>query len=127
MDLNRAVDNEGWEYCVDPSMGGWSPSEKVYHLSKRRRWIRTRNFTQSFENKVLTKKNEFEKILKEGWEYSKLFSTKFHAKEDSADTVRRRRWHRAMQPVDKNADLNAVFRIENNVVNWYKLAKLCKY
>jgi dysferlin len=42
VDINRAVDNEGWEYCVEPSMGGWSPSEKIYHLSRRRRWIRTR-------------------------------------------------------------------------------------
>ncbi len=53
---------------------------------------------------------------KEGWEYAKLFSTKFHLKEDSTDTVRRRRWHRAMQPKNKNANLNVVFQIENNTV-----------
>jgi hypothetical protein len=42
VDINRAVDSEGWEYCMDPSMGGWSSSEKIYHLLKRRRWIRNR-------------------------------------------------------------------------------------
>ena len=55
-------------------------------------------------------------MFKEGWEYAKLFSTKFHAKEEATDTVRKRRWHRAMQPIDKNADMNAVFRIENIVM-----------
>jgi hypothetical protein len=54
--------------------------------------------------------------IKEGWEYAKMFSTKFHLKEDPTDTVRRRRWHRAMQPKDKNSDLNVVFKIENQVV-----------
>ena len=44
VDINRAVDNEGWEYCVEPSMGGWSPSEKIYHLNRRRRWIRNRSY-----------------------------------------------------------------------------------
>lgn len=54
VDINRAVDNEGWEYCVEPSMGGWSPSEKIYHLNKRRRWIRNRSYTASIENTVKT-------------------------------------------------------------------------
>ncbi len=56
-----------------------------------------------------------EDLMKDGWEYSKLFSTKFHAKEESIDTVRRRRWHRAMQPVDKNANLAVVFSFDNTV------------
>ena len=43
IDLNRAVDKEGWEYCLEPSMGGWSPTEKIYQLNKRRRWIRNRS------------------------------------------------------------------------------------
>jgi hypothetical protein len=43
IDLNRAVDNEGWEYCIESSVGGWSPSEKMFHLNRRRRWIRSRS------------------------------------------------------------------------------------
>lgn len=35
-------------------MGGWSPSEKIYHLHKRRRWIRNRSYTASAENTVKT-------------------------------------------------------------------------
>ena len=34
--------------------------------------------------------------MKEGWEYSRLFSTKFHALEKKIDLVRRRRWHRKL-------------------------------
>jgi dysferlin len=49
VDINRAVDNEGWEYCIDPSMGGWCPSEKMYHLIKRRRCIRNRVIVLSKE------------------------------------------------------------------------------
>ncbi|CAF0722705.1 unnamed protein product [Brachionus calyciflorus] len=113
VDINRAVDNEGWEYCIEPSMGGWSPSEKMYHLNRRRRWIRNRSVIIVLNDSNKNKKKEIQKdIIKDGWEYSKLFSTKFHAKECSTDTVRKRRWHRAMQPVDKNADLTPVFRFE---------------
>ncbi len=41
--MNRAVDPEGWEYCLELSMAGWTPSEKVYQLYRRRRWIRNRS------------------------------------------------------------------------------------
>ena len=51
VDKNRAVDNEGWEYCVVPSAEGWSATERVYHLIKRRRWIRTRFIVAPKENK----------------------------------------------------------------------------
>lgn len=43
IDINRAVDPEGWEYCLELSMAGWSPSEKVYQLYRRRRWVRNRS------------------------------------------------------------------------------------
>ena len=42
VDLNRAVDEEGYEYCLDQSVGGFVPVEKTYHLCRRRRWVRTR-------------------------------------------------------------------------------------
>ena len=56
VDINRAVDHEGWEYCVEPSMGGWSPSEKIYHLNRRRRWIRNRILVQQTSDKPQTNK-----------------------------------------------------------------------
>lgn len=52
VDINRAVDNEGWEYCVEPSMGGWSPSEKIYHLNRRRRWIRNRSYVHDSKDSI---------------------------------------------------------------------------
>jgi hypothetical protein len=62
IDINRAVDNEGWEYCVDPSMGGWSPCEKIYHLSRRRRWIRTRVINTDPEAAIKDTKVKYHKI-----------------------------------------------------------------
>ncbi len=32
----------GFEYCVNQTLGGWCPTEKVFHLNRRRRWYRTR-------------------------------------------------------------------------------------
>ncbi len=42
IDANRAVDEEGFEYCVNQTLGGWCPTEKIFHLNRRRRWYRTR-------------------------------------------------------------------------------------
>ena len=39
---------------------------------------------------------KLEEKAKEGWEYSRLFSTKFHSLEQKIDLVRRRRWHRKL-------------------------------
>jgi len=33
---------EGFEYCVESTIGGFGPVEKTYHLSRRRRWVRQR-------------------------------------------------------------------------------------
>ena len=40
--MNRAVDEDGYEYCVEATMGGWGPMEKIYHMCRRRRWVRVR-------------------------------------------------------------------------------------
>ena len=32
----------GFEYCVNQTLGGWCPTEKIFHLNRRRRWYRTR-------------------------------------------------------------------------------------
>ena len=51
-----------------------------------------------------------EQLAKEGWEYSPVFTMKFHAKERKMDLVRRRRWHRKMVQDDPSAP--AVFHID---------------
>ncbi|CAL4219662.1 unnamed protein product, partial [Meganyctiphanes norvegica] len=86
-DLQRAVDGEGWEYTVQSGFMSWSPQEKLYHLVRRRRWVRERRLR--------------ERIIKdtqssEGWEYAPLFNLQFHAIERKIDLVRRRRWRRPM-------------------------------
>ena len=66
IDLNRAVDNEGWEYCIESSVGGWSPSEKMFHLNRRRRWIRSRSVVNLEDYHLNSKVGHFylEKQLK---------------------------------------------------------------
>lgn len=51
IDLSRAVDEEGWEYCVEATMGGYGPVEKRYHLCRRRRWVRTRKLVEDAKQK----------------------------------------------------------------------------
>ena len=64
----------------------------------------------------MKKKNEIDEKLKEGWVYATLFSTKFHSKQQTSDTVRRRRWHRAMQPIPMiSGEASAIFRFEERV------------
>lgn len=51
----------------------------------------------------------------EGWEYSSLIGWKFHRKERSSDTFRRRRWRRKMVPSDR-IGASAIFRLEGALV-----------
>jgi len=48
-DTNRAVDEDGWEYTVDTTVGSYVAVEKTYHMSRRRRWVRSRNLVKSTE------------------------------------------------------------------------------
>ncbi|CAF3822313.1 unnamed protein product [Adineta steineri] len=121
IDANRAVDEDGFEYCVNQTLGGWCPTEKVFHLNRRRRWYRTRVIkkdapvddkkgnllffdTTDEMTSLLTSSDEAEKkatqegLRNEGWEYAPMFNMKFHADERSMDMTRRRRWHRKMVP-----------------------------
>ncbi|ELW64043.1 Dysferlin [Tupaia chinensis] len=45
-DLNRAVDEQGWEYSItippDRKPKHWVPAEKMYYTHRRRRWVRLR-------------------------------------------------------------------------------------
>ncbi|XP_071169318.1 myoferlin-like isoform X13 [Mytilus edulis] len=94
IDLSRAVDEEGFEYCVEATIGGYGPVEKTYHLCRRRRWVRNRRLVDSSKQKKHDAKKMGE--MKEGWEYAPLFNLKFHLEERTMDLVRRRRWHRKM-------------------------------
>ncbi|KAK7919796.1 hypothetical protein WMY93_011080 [Mugilogobius chulae] len=47
----------------------------------------------------------------EGWEFSSLIGWKFHSKERSSDTFRRRRWRRKMAPEDR-LGASAIFQLE---------------
>ena len=39
----------GWEYTVDSTVAGYVAVEKTYHLSRRRRWVRSRTLVSSTE------------------------------------------------------------------------------
>ncbi|CAF3639300.1 unnamed protein product [Adineta steineri] len=98
IDTNRAVDEEGFEYCVNQTLSSWCPVEKLFHLNRRRRWFRTRILD---EDQILKEKQRGETSIdlnNGGWEYAPMFNMKFHADERSMDMTRRRRWHRKMVP-----------------------------
>ncbi|CAF0934963.1 unnamed protein product [Rotaria sordida] len=125
IDANRAVDEEGFEYCVNQTLGGWCPTEKVFHLSRRRRWYRNRILKGDRIPDDKKKKEVRDNLKNEGWEYAPMFNMKFHADERSMDMTRRRRWHRKMVPsaeqslststggVVSNTDV--VFRMQSQV------------
>uniref|UniRef100_A0A672H365 Myoferlin like n=1 Tax=Salarias fasciatus TaxID=181472 RepID=A0A672H365_SALFA len=92
-DSNRAVDEGGWEYGVtippDDKPKSWVAAEKMYHI-----------------HPVAERREPGE-----GWEYSSLIGWKFHRKERSSDTFRRRRWRRKMIPSDC-IGASAIFKLE---------------
>uniref|UniRef100_A0A8C4NYT4 C2 domain-containing protein n=1 Tax=Dicentrarchus labrax TaxID=13489 RepID=A0A8C4NYT4_DICLA len=104
VDDNRAVDDQGWEYGVTIPPGdkplSWVPAEKVYHVHRRRRLVRPRKRAAVPAGAAA-----------EGWEFSSLIGWKFHRKERSSDTFRRRRWRRKMAPEDR-LGAAAIFQLE---------------
>ena len=42
IDLNRAVNEDGWQFSIDADEGPWVSSERTIHVARRRRWVRTR-------------------------------------------------------------------------------------
>uniref|UniRef100_A0A8U8C9P8 Uncharacterized protein n=1 Tax=Geospiza parvula TaxID=87175 RepID=A0A8U8C9P8_GEOPR len=102
-DLNRAVDEHGWEYGItippDTKPKSWVAAEKMYHTHRRRRLVRKRRREQSsYEDQ-------------EGWEYASLIGWKFHWEQRSSDTFRRRRWRRKMAPSETHGAA-AIFKLE---------------
>ncbi|XP_008584158.1 PREDICTED: myoferlin isoform X1 [Galeopterus variegatus] len=113
-DINRAVDEKGWEYGItippDNKPKSWVAAEKMYHTHRRRRLIRKRkkDLTQSTSS---TAKAMEELEDREGWEYASLIGWKFHWKQRSSDTFRRRRWRRKMAPSETHGSA-AIFKLE---------------
>uniref|UniRef100_A0A8C4NPM9 Dysferlin, limb girdle muscular dystrophy 2B (autosomal recessive) n=1 Tax=Dicentrarchus labrax TaxID=13489 RepID=A0A8C4NPM9_DICLA len=111
-DLNRAVDDQGWEYGIpippDRRPKSWVPAEKMYHTNRRRRWIRMRRRDQQ-------KMEALRRAEKEGWEYASLFGWRFHLKPRKTDSFRRRRWRRRMEPLEKTGPA-AIFALECSLV-----------
>uniref|UniRef100_A0A3Q3CZY5 Myoferlin n=1 Tax=Haplochromis burtoni TaxID=8153 RepID=A0A3Q3CZY5_HAPBU len=109
VDINRAVDDQGWEYGVtippDDKPRSWVPAEKMYHVHRRRRLIRPRKRSKVPGGAAVEVSNP------EGWEFSSLIGWKFHRNERSSDTFRRRRWRRKMAP-EGRLGAAAIFQLE---------------
>uniref|UniRef100_A0A9J7ZEV5 Myoferlin like n=1 Tax=Cyprinus carpio carpio TaxID=630221 RepID=A0A9J7ZEV5_CYPCA len=112
-DINRAVDEKGWEYGVtippDDKPRSWVAAEKMYHIHRRKRLVRPRR-------KISDTPTTEKKDIGDGWEYSSLIGWKFHRKERSSDTFRRRRWRRKMAPAER-VGASAIFNLEGALVN----------
>ncbi|XP_040885260.1 myoferlin-like isoform X6 [Toxotes jaculatrix] len=112
VDDNRAVDDQGWEYGVtippDDKPRSWVPAEKVYHVHRRRRLVRLRKRAALPSGTPVERRDQGDP---EGWEFSSLIGWKFHRKERSSDTFRRRRWRRKMGPEDR-LGASAIFQLE---------------
>ncbi|XP_028415074.1 myoferlin-like [Dendronephthya gigantea] len=104
IDLNRAVDFDGWEYAVETTFGStnFEAVEKKYHFCRRRRLVRERQSVEVQKRDPAIKAPEDSKS-KDGWEFAKAFTTRFHSKRKGFDMVRRRRWHRKLIRDDPNA------------------------
>ncbi|XP_051837627.1 myoferlin isoform X2 [Antechinus flavipes] len=113
-DINRAVDEKGWEYGItippDNKPKSWVAAEKMYHTHRRRRMVRKRkkDVTQSAAS---TERGLKALEDKEGWEYASLIGWKFHWKQRSSDTFRRRRWRRKMATSETHGAA-AIFKLE---------------
>uniref|UniRef100_A0AAQ5Z706 C2 domain-containing protein n=1 Tax=Amphiprion ocellaris TaxID=80972 RepID=A0AAQ5Z706_AMPOC len=119
VDDNRAVDDQGWEYGVtippDDKPRSWVSAEKVYHVHRRRRLVRPRKRTAGAGATMEVSIRQEEQGDPEGWEFSSLIGWKFHRKERSSDTFRRRRWRRKMGPEDR-LGASAIFQLEGALV-----------
>ncbi|XP_018414191.1 PREDICTED: myoferlin isoform X1 [Nanorana parkeri] len=111
-DINRAVDEKGWEYGItippDPKPKSWVAAEKMYHTHRRRRLVRKR---KKDPNVTASKKATLSQEDQDGWEYAALIGWKFHLKQRSSDAIRRRRWRRKMAP-SESLGASAIFKLE---------------
>ncbi|XP_069601222.1 dysferlin [Ranitomeya imitator] len=112
-DINRAVDEQGWEYGItirpDRKPKSWVPTEKMYHTNRRKRWVRLRR--RDPKQIEILRKHKPDESESEGWEYASLFGWRFHLKYRKTDSFRRRRWRRRMEPLEQTGAV-AVFALE---------------
>ncbi|XP_049640551.1 fer-1-like protein 5 [Suncus etruscus] len=136
VELNHAVDNEGWEYGVGVPPSGqpriWNAVEKTYYSCRRRRWARVR----LRDHRKLSPEEETLSFLQlvrlpnpeEDWEYSNVVGSKYQLNPQPESRFRRRCWHRRMVPKEKSTvapifllegslalDLNEIIKEENIV------------
>ncbi|KAM9212099.1 LOW QUALITY PROTEIN: fer-1-like protein 5 [Dugong dugon] len=123
VELNHAVDNEGWEYGVGIPPSGlplaWNSVEKTYYSVRRRRWVRVRFRSP----RTLTHEQETLSFLQlhspsvakedEGWEYG-TFGSKFHLNPQPNSQFRRRCWHRRLAP-NKDRGVAPIFLLEGSL------------
>ncbi|XP_061067067.1 fer-1-like protein 5 [Eubalaena glacialis] len=121
VELNHAVDNEGWEYGVGIPPSGlpqvWNSVEKTYYSCRRRRWARVRyrdHGRLSHEQETLSFLQLVRGRLDEaGWEYG-VFGSKFHLNPQPQSRFRRRRWHRRLAP-NKVKGIAPIFLLEGSL------------
>nr|XP_060643362.1 fer-1-like protein 5 [Anolis sagrei ordinatus] len=108
VELNRAVDDAGWEYGVGIPPAEfprtWNMTEKTYHTHRRRRWLRKRCRDlnkETQENKMMAflRLHSDTKVKPETWEYAPLVGWRFHLQQLPGDVFRRRCWRRKLVPV----------------------------
>uniref|UniRef100_A0A452E0D7 Fer-1 like family member 5 n=1 Tax=Capra hircus TaxID=9925 RepID=A0A452E0D7_CAPHI len=126
VELNHAVDNEGWEYGVGIPPSGlpkvWNSVEKTYYSRRRRRWARVRYR----DHGQLSHEQETLSFLglqtvtagttgwEGGWEYG-VFGSKFHLNPEPQSRFRRRCWHRRLAP-NKVKGIAPIFLLEGSLV-----------
>ncbi|XP_054853217.1 fer-1-like protein 5 [Eublepharis macularius] len=109
VEVNRAVDEAGWEYGVgilpNDIPRTWHAAEKTYHTHRRRRWLRKRCRDPQSESReqrmasFLRLHSDMKISGEECWEYAPLYGWKFHLQRKPNDVFRRRCWRRKLTPV----------------------------
>ncbi|ELR59346.1 Fer-1-like protein 5 [Bos mutus] len=132
VELNHAVDNEGWEYGVGIPPSGlpqvWNSVEKTYYSRRRRRWARVRyrdHGQLSHEQETLSFLQLHHPGLAEdeaGWEYG-VFGSKFHLNPEPQSRFRRRCWHRRLAP-NKSTDMKEQARRADMVSSTRRLDRI---
>ncbi|XP_015263634.1 PREDICTED: fer-1-like protein 5 [Gekko japonicus] len=109
VEVNRAVDDAGWEYGVGIPPNDiprtWHAAEKTYHTHRRRRWLRKRCRDTQGETReqqmasFLRLHSETKFSGEDSWEYAPLYGWKFHLRRRPSDVFRRRCWCRKLTPI----------------------------
>ncbi|XP_066123860.1 fer-1-like protein 5 [Saccopteryx bilineata] len=121
VELNHAVDNEGWEYGVGIQPSGlapvWNSVEKTYYSCRRRRWARVRlrdHGKLNMEQETLSfLQLPWQEGEEEGWEYGTVGS-KFDLNPQPQSRFRRRCWHRRLAP-NKDKGIAPIFLLEGSL------------